>query len=94
VGEEFAKSGTVAVIRRALEVAQAVYPIPRLLLWAAVVLIATIVVIAERLDLGELLRAWAKATAQGPPNTSPPMPIPEGGMSVPGPGDRWTKGEP
>jgi hypothetical protein len=86
--------GTVAIVRDVLALAQAVYPIPRLMLWAAVILAATIVVIAQRLDVGALLRAWAKATAQDPPNAAPPMPMPEGGMPVPGPGDRWERNEP
>lgn len=92
--EDLAKSGTVAVIRRTLALAQAVYPIPWWLVWAAVVVIAAIVVAVERLDVAKLLRAWADGVRPGmePPAGAPPMDMPSGGMSVPG--KEWTGGEP
>ena len=85
--EDLAKSGTVAVIRRTLALAQAVYPIPWWLLWLAVVVIAAVIVAVDRLDIGKLLRAWADSTrpGTGPPPPAPPMDMPAGGMSVPGP---------
>ena len=85
------KEGTIAVVRAAVEVAQAVVPIPRVLLWLAVAVIAAIVVSLERVDFGKLLREWAKSTAQDPENSMPPIPMPEGGIPVPG--KTWEVGE-
>jgi hypothetical protein len=88
------KSATIATVRYAVDVAQAVVPIPRFLLWIAVAIIAAIVASLERIDWGKLLKQWAESTrpGMGPPPESPPMDMPEGGMSVPGP--TRTEGEP
>ncbi len=88
---EATKGATIATVRYAVEVAQAVVPIPRVLLWIAVAIIAAVVASLERIDFGKLLREWAASTrpGMGPPPESPPMAMPTGGMSVPGP----TRGE-
>ncbi len=72
----------VVVVRRALEIAQAVYPIPRWLVWLAAVLIAAVIVAIGRIDVGELFRRWQENTRQGPAPESPPMPMGEGGMTL------------
>jgi hypothetical protein len=88
------KSATIATVRYAVEVAQAVVPIPRVLLWLAVAIIAAIVASLERIDFGKLLREWAASTRPGmdPPTPSPSMPMPPGGMPVEG--KTWEGGEP
>lgn len=84
-----AKSRAVKVVRFAVDVAQAVVPIPRFLLWAAVVLAAVVYGIAVSMNLGALLAAWAKAATPGPDPVEqppmPPMPMPPGGIPIPPP---------
>lgn len=84
MSEDLAKSGTIAVVRSAVEVAQAVVPIPRVLLWLAVAVIAAVVVSLDRVDFGKLLREWAKSVTPDPENSMPPIPMPEGGFPIPG----------
>ncbi|MFZ2196865.1 MAG: hypothetical protein WAV13_03965 [Thermodesulfovibrionales bacterium] len=75
--------------------------VPAWLIPIAVIVIATLYYFLRRIDLVELLKRWHEATKQEPPwdpekgtgPLSPPMDIPEGGMSVPGPGDRWDRNE-
>lgn len=72
----------VVVVRRALQIAQAVYPIPRWLVWLAAVLIAAVIVAIGRIDVGDLLRRWHESTIPAPPNEAPPMDMPADGMTL------------
>lgn len=99
-GEE--QSTLVRDVGAILRIVRALGVVPAPLLWLAAVVVATVYYFLSRIDLVDLLTRWHKATQQGPEwdpekgtgPISPPMEIPEGGMSVPGPGDRWDRNEP
>ncbi len=88
------------VIGEVLQVLQGLGVVP----WWAVVLVGILVAIVVVLlrhfspfaAIGRALKAWAKAATPGPDPVehppAPPMDMPEGGMPVPGPGDRWRDG--
>jgi hypothetical protein len=79
------------VVREVLDLAGDVAPLPPWVpRWAVKVLaalvVAAIVVLVRELDVGELLKAWARSATPAPPNEAPVMPMPREGMPVPGPG--------
>lgn len=96
------QSALVRDVGAVLRIVRALGVVPAPLLWLAAVVIATLYYFLRRLDLVDLLKRWHEATKQEPPwdpekgtgPISPPMEIPEDGMSVPGPGDRWERNEP
>ena len=73
---------TLTTIRDILRVAEVVYPIPWFAKWLAAVVVATLVVLIQRIDVGKLLAAWAKAANPGPVPQAPPLPMPEGGLPL------------
>ncbi len=83
--EDLEKEAFILVVRKALDVAQAIQPIPKVLIWLAVVLIAAVIFAVDRINFMRLLKDWQKSATPGPIPTAPPMEMPKEGMNVPGP---------
>lgn len=80
------------VVREVIALASDLAPLPPwvprwLAGWFLAGVIAGVLVAASRIDVAAALRAWHEKAAPGPPNEAPPMDMPAGGMSVPGPGE-------
>lgn len=88
-----------------LQVLQSLGVVPGWAILLAAVLVAVAVVLLRRIGFGAMFAAIGRYLRslkpqpewdpeKGTGNLSPPMDMPPGGMPVPGPGDRWDKGEP
>lgn len=75
MAEDLAHSKAADAARGIVALTQAVYPIPGWLLWLAVLIACTLVVLADRLNLPALLAAWAKAAEPAPPHEAPAIPV-------------------
>lgn len=90
-GRTLAVIGEVLGVVRDLRDVSGRAVVPVWLIPVAAILTAIAVVLARRIDLGALFAAWARATTPPPPNTSPPIPMPEGGATLDQkPPEDWT----